>query len=372
MTVVVDSLAALFDPVSVVVVGASDDERKWGNWLGRAALTGPRPAYLVNRSRDVVLGRASYRSVADVPGPVGLVALCVPAPQVPEAVDDALAAGAAAVVGIAAGFAETGDGGRRVEEEMARRVRSAGARLLGPNCLGLFDAASDLRLTSNPLPSGRVALLSQSGNLSLDLAGLLVEHGLGFSRFVSVGNQADIELPELIESCADHADTDVIAVYCRAVHRRPPVRRGGPLGREAGRRVGRRVEPRSGEGCGFSHRFDGLGVGGHRRRVRRGRRLPRPQPRRARGPVGIARGPGPTGGAPARRPHRRWWACRRRCRAGPPVRSRRTGALRPAAGADRRPPAVPRRDVQPGRRRRRRRAGPALHPPGGGRPARRR
>jgi acyl-CoA synthetase (NDP forming) len=213
MTIAVDRLAALFDPVSVVVVGASDDERKWGNWLGRAALTGPRPAYLVNRSRDVVLGRAAYSSVRDVPGPVGLVALCVPAKQVPEAVDDALAAGAQAIVGIAAGFAETGDTGRRIERELARRVRDAGARLLGPNCLGLFDASSDLRLTSNPFPSGRVALLSQSGNLSLELAGLLVEHGLGFSRFVSVGNQADIELPELIEACAEHADTDVIAVY---------------------------------------------------------------------------------------------------------------------------------------------------------------
>ena len=214
MTVALDALAVLFDPVSVVVVGASDDERKWGNWLGRAALTGPRPAYLVNRSRDVVLGQPAYSSVRDVPVPVGLVALCVPAPQVAGAVDDALAAGATAIVGISAGFAETGDAGRRAERELAHRVRAAGARLLGPNCLGLFDAGSDLRLTSNPLPAGRIALLSQSGNLSLELAGLLAEHGLGFSRFVSVGNQADLELPELIEACADHDTTDVVAVYC--------------------------------------------------------------------------------------------------------------------------------------------------------------
>jgi acyl-CoA synthetase (NDP forming) len=207
-------LAALFDPVSVVVVGASDDERKWGNWLGRAALTGPRPAYLVNPRRDTVLGQPCYPSVRDVPGPVGLAAICVPARQVPAAVDDALAAGAGVIVGISAGFAETGAGGRRVEQQIAGRVREAGSLLLGPNCLGIFDAGSELRLTSNPLPAGRVALLSQSGNLSLDLAGLLVEHGLGFSRFVSLGNQADIDLPELIDACAEHEPTDVIAIYC--------------------------------------------------------------------------------------------------------------------------------------------------------------
>ena len=135
-------LRALFDPASVVIVGASDDERKWGNWLARAAMTGPRPVHLVNSGRDTVLGRPSYRSVSDVPGPVGLVAICVPAGQVAAAVDDALAAGARAVVGISAGFGETGAGGRRLEHDIARRVRRAGSLLLGPNCLGVFDAAA--------------------------------------------------------------------------------------------------------------------------------------------------------------------------------------------------------------------------------------
>ncbi len=207
-------LRALFDPVSVVVVGASDDERKWGNWLARAASTGPRPLHLVNPGRDTVLGRPSYRSVSEVPGPVGLVAICVPAAQVAAAVDDALAAGAGAVVGISAGFGETGADGRRLERDIARRVRRAGSLLLGPNCLGVFDADSDLRLTSNPLPAGRVAFLSQSGNLALDLAGLLAEHGLGFSRFASLGNQADVDLAELIDACAGHDRTDAVAIYC--------------------------------------------------------------------------------------------------------------------------------------------------------------
>jgi acyl-CoA synthetase (NDP forming) len=207
-------LRALFDPVSIVIVGASDDERKWGNWLARAALSGSRPVHLVNSGRDSVLGRPAYPSVIDAPGPVGLVAICVPARQVAAAVDDALAVGARAIVAVSAGFGETGPAGRQQEREIAARVRAAGSLLLGPNCLGVYDAGSGLCLTPNPLPAGRVALLSQSGNLSLDVASLLAEHGLGFSRFASLGNQADVGLPELVEACAGHDSTDVIAIYC--------------------------------------------------------------------------------------------------------------------------------------------------------------
>ena len=155
---------------------------------------------------------------------------------------------------------------------LARRVRAAGARLLGPNCLGLFDADSDLRLTSDPLPAGRVALLSQSGNLSLDLAGLLVEHGLGFSRFVSAGNQADIELPELIEACAEHAATDVIAIYCEQF---TDGRRFVEAARSAGKPVVAADAPARAprrRGWRVPHRLDGLGVRSRRCRLRRSRR----------------------------------------------------------------------------------------------------
>lgn len=207
-------LAVLFDPVSVVVVGATDNTAKWGNWLAVGALAGPRPVHLVNARADTVLGRTAYRSVRDVPGPVGLVAIAVPADHIDDAVDDALAMGATAIVGISTGLGESGEEGRRREQALVARVRAAGAVLLGPNCLGVFDSGSGLLLSSNPLPSGRVAFVSQSGNLSLELAQLLTEHGLGFSRFASLGNQAHLEAADLVLGCIDHAGTDVIAVYC--------------------------------------------------------------------------------------------------------------------------------------------------------------
>lgn len=209
-----EDLASLFDPVSVAVVGASDDSSKWGNWLARAAMAGPHPCYLVNHGRDEVLGTRSYRSLLEVPGPVGLVAVCVPAAAYPAAVEDALHVRAPVIVGISAGMGETGPAGRLLEQQLALRVRAAGSALLGPNCLGVSDSGSGLRLTSNPLPAGRIALLSQSGNLSLDLAGQLQAHGLGLSRFASLGNQSDIDLPRLVEVCGRHEATDVIAVYC--------------------------------------------------------------------------------------------------------------------------------------------------------------
>jgi len=173
-----------------------------------------RPVHLINRRAEPVLGRPTYRTLAEAPGPVELVVIAVPAAGFEPAVDDALRAGARAVVGITAGFAELGPDGRAVQERVARRVRAAGALLLGPNCLGVADSTTGLTLASNPLPPGGVSLLSQSGNMALELSRVLAGHGLGFARFASLGNQADLAVADLILSCTTHPGTELIAVYC--------------------------------------------------------------------------------------------------------------------------------------------------------------
>jgi acetate---CoA ligase (ADP-forming) len=207
-------LRALFDPGSVAVVGASDDPAKWGNWLARGALRGAsrRTVYLVNRRGGEVLGVPAHRSLADLPEAPELVVLAVPGAALEQAVDDALAAGCRALVVITAGEAD-GDAGGAREIALAARVREAGAILLGPNCLGVFDAAAELELVPNDLPRGSIGLLSQSGNLALELGLLARDAGLGFSRFVSLGNQADLEAGDLIGELAEHEGTDLIAVY---------------------------------------------------------------------------------------------------------------------------------------------------------------
>lgn len=210
-----DTLRYLFSPQSVAVVGASDDPAKWGNWLSRGALRGAhrRSVYLVNPNRSMILGERAWTRVSDIPGGVELAVLAVPAPFILSAAKDALNAGAKALVAIAAGFSESGPSGSAVERELVDAVRKRGAVLLGPNCLGLFDASSDLYLTSNDLPAGPVALISQSGNLALELGALAGEVGLGFSRFASVGNQADVDMADLLLPMADAPDVRAVAVY---------------------------------------------------------------------------------------------------------------------------------------------------------------
>ncbi len=210
-------LRPLFDPRSVAVLGASDDPAKWGNSVARSLLAAEhrRTVYLVSRGKAEVLGRRTYPSLGELPEPPELVVLVVPATVFEQAVDAALAAGALAIVAITAGLGERGAEGLAVERSVAERVREAGAVLLGPNCMGVVDAAAELHAAPwVELPPGELALVAQSGNLSFDLGYRAGEVGLGFSRFVSLGNQADLEAGEVVASCAEHEQTRMLAVYC--------------------------------------------------------------------------------------------------------------------------------------------------------------
>jgi len=208
-------LRPLFEPRSVAVVGASNDPAKWGQWLARGALLGEhrRSVFLVNRSGGEVLGRPAYRSLKELPAPPELVVLAVPASAFEETVDASLAAGARAIVAIAAGLGETTEDGRRREEAVVERVRSADAVLLGPNCMGLYDSKAELDLATSDFVPGSLGVISQSGNLAIELSLLAKDAGLGISRFVSLGNQADLEAAEMVEVLASHEATRLIAVY---------------------------------------------------------------------------------------------------------------------------------------------------------------
>ncbi len=208
------SLRPLFAPSSVAVLGASEDPRKWGHWLARGALTGEdrRSVYLINRRAGELLGRPAYRSLTELPGPAELVVIAVPIDALSDAVDGALAAGARAIVAISAGRSD-GPEARALEAALTARVRGAGAVMLGPNCLGVLDSAEQLELSSNPLPAGTVGLISQSGNLALELGQMAAAEGLGFSRFASLGNQADLTAADLVAELACHEETRLIMLY---------------------------------------------------------------------------------------------------------------------------------------------------------------
>ncbi|WP_330276970.1 acetate--CoA ligase family protein [Lentzea sp. NBC_00516] len=193
------------DPASVAVVGASDDPSKWGHWLARGALVGHdrRAVHLVNRGGGAVLGQPTVRSLSELAEAPELVVLAVPAAHVPAVVDEALAVGVRGFVGITSG----------IDDRVIRRIRDAGARLLGPNCLGVFDAATSLHLAWGRFQAGSLGVVSQSGQVGLEIAGLAASSDIGISRFVSVGNQADVTATEALLDLVSHDLTTVVGLY---------------------------------------------------------------------------------------------------------------------------------------------------------------
>jgi acetate---CoA ligase (ADP-forming) len=214
---VVSSLGPFFEPKSLAVIGASPRAGSIGGELFRNVLRADflGVAYPVNRSGESVAGVRAYRSVADVGEPIDLAVISLPGPAVLDAAAEALEAGVRALCVISAGFAEIGSEGEARQEQLLELVRTHGARLLGPNCLGIAVAAPRLNATFGPraLPPGNVGFSSQSGALGLAVLERAAERRLGLSAFVSVGNKADISSNDLLEYWEEDAATDVVLLY---------------------------------------------------------------------------------------------------------------------------------------------------------------
>lgn len=204
------SLTRVLAPRSVAVIGAGRDPGGVGHKVLRNLLDGgfAGPLYPVNPKADQVAGLTCYPGLADVPGAVDLAVVAVPPQQVLDVARDCAAARVAGLVVVTSGFAEAGR--PDAEGELLRICRSAGMRLVGPNCLGVVNTAA--RLNASFLPHaparGRVALMSQSGAV-----GAALLDRLDVSSFVSVGNKADVSGNDLLEFWEDDEDTDVIALY---------------------------------------------------------------------------------------------------------------------------------------------------------------
>jgi acetyl coenzyme A synthetase (ADP forming)-like protein len=214
---VVSSLKPFFSPQTIAVVGASPRAGSIGGELFRNVLRAEfhGACFPVNRSGASVAGVRAYRTVAEIGEPVDLAVVCLPGPAVVEAAEEALAAGVRALCVISAGFAEVGAEGATRQEQLVALVRAHGARLLGPNCLGIAAAGPQLNATfgSRALPPGNVGFSSQSGALGLAVLERATERRLGLSAFVSVGNKADISSNDLLEYWEDDPETDVVLLY---------------------------------------------------------------------------------------------------------------------------------------------------------------
>ena len=231
------SLRPFFEPRSVAVIGASSRRGSIGGELFRNIVSGDFTgvAFPVNRDGNSVAGVRGYATIAEIPDPVDLAVVCVPAAAVVDAAQQALAAGVRALVVISAGFAEIGSEGAARQESLLELVRAHGARLIGPNCLGIAVAACNLNATfaARSVPRGHIGFSSQSGALGLALLEVAESRGLGLSAFVSVGNKADVSSNDLLEWWEDDEETNAILLYLESFGN---PRRFGSLARRVARR----------------------------------------------------------------------------------------------------------------------------------------
>jgi acetyltransferase len=214
---------ALINPKSIALVGASTKPRTVGNDLLRNLIFTEfnGPVYPINPKAESILGVSCYPSLRHTPKPADLAVVVVPAAAILDVVADAAAAGVKAMVLISAGFKETGEEGARLELRLRDAVRAAGIPLIGPNCLGIINTDPNIRINATfarkmPAP-GNLAFISQSGALCTSVLDYAEERRMGFSKFISFGNKADINEIDLLAYLAQDDKTRVIAMYLEDV-----------------------------------------------------------------------------------------------------------------------------------------------------------
>jgi acetyl coenzyme A synthetase (ADP forming)-like protein len=218
-TAAVASMKHFFEPSGVAVVGANQERGKIGSEILHNIIAGgfTRQLFAVHPSAHSIEGIPTYPRVTSIPGEVDLAVICVPCAQVSAVVDDCIAKRVKALVVISAGFGETGGTGRALERGILEKVRTAGIRMIGPNCMGVIntDRAVRLNATFSPVApiDGRVAMSTQSGALGLAILDYVRQLNLGISTFVSVGNKADVSGNDLMQYWAEDPRTDVILLY---------------------------------------------------------------------------------------------------------------------------------------------------------------
>ncbi len=213
------SLDAVFSPRSVAVVGASRRRNSIGFSLIHNLLINEfaGTVFPINPHGGAIHSLKAYPSLTAVPDPVDLAVIAVPSSVIEGVVEEAIAKGVRGLVVITAGFAEVGDEGARLEERICQRVRDAGLRMIGPNCMGVINADRSVRLNATfaptPATAGSVGFVSQSGALGVAILNVAEELGIGFTQFVSIGNKADVSGNDLLEYWENDEATRVIAMY---------------------------------------------------------------------------------------------------------------------------------------------------------------
>jgi len=227
-------LEPFVSPKAIAIIGASSTPGKLGYAILQNVLQYgfPGAVYPINPKRSEVLGLKAYPSVLDVPGPVDLAVIVIPSQFVAKVLDECGRKGIRGVIIISAGFREIGSEGLQRERELIRIAQQYGMRIIGPNCLGIIDTLVPLNASfAATMPDqGSIAFMSQSGALCTSILDMAKPQGIGFSRFVSLGNKADLNEIDFLEAWADDPHSSVITAYLEGIT-------DGPRFMEVARRV---------------------------------------------------------------------------------------------------------------------------------------
>ena len=214
-------LAPFFSPTGVAIIGASTNPRKlsYGIVKNMTEYGFQGGIYPVNPKADEVLGLKVYADVADVPDPVDLAVVVLPAPMTPDVLQACGERGIKAVVIISGGFREVGDQGKALEEECREIADSYGMRLVGPNCVGTLDLTTGLNTTfiQGVPAAGSIGFVSQSGAVCGGVVDYIADKSIGFSHFASLGNELDVDETDMIAFFGDHPKVKVIAAYVEGI-----------------------------------------------------------------------------------------------------------------------------------------------------------
>jgi len=222
-----DPLDAIFSPQSVAVVGASTSPGKVGHDIFVNILKGGYRGtlYPVNPKARRVSSVRAYPNLTEIPDPVDLAMIVLPPQPALKAVEEAVSLAVKGIVIVSAGFREVGAEGRRIEDRIVSVCREAGVRVVGPNCLGVINPSPAVRLNgsfSSRMPeSGNVSFISQSGALCTAVLDFAADREFGFSKFISIGNKADVDELDLLRYFHQDKETEVIMVYLEELRRGP-------------------------------------------------------------------------------------------------------------------------------------------------------
>lgn len=208
-----------FTPRSIAVIGASSEPRKMGYAVMHNLLHFPGQLYPVNNKRSEIQGLKAYPSILDIPSPVDMAVITVPANHVPGVIEECGQKGVAMAVIITAGFRETGEGGKALEDRVLEIAKGYGTRIVGPNCLGMIIPPKGIDTTyvhESPKP-GNIAFISQSGAIINTVVDWSIAQDIGFSAVVSVGNQADLNFIDYLRFVERDPKTRGIILYIEEI-----------------------------------------------------------------------------------------------------------------------------------------------------------